>query len=323
MKHIFSNIREYKLMYLSSIIGYNSYIIGFDIGLQNVFINKIDNDQKIYNFLETNTFIYSSILSEYGGLSQLKFNLNDIHYFTKLNEIVFDNINNFDKIQNEFKKNIKDYLTSPLKIDILNENTINILQLKGDHNKYYSLLFIAVPFALKINNKNELIDKITKFISIFTKDIYHILSAVIIGLFINYSINEIPINIWIDNIKKDLIKEDKYLDFIKNYYDNNFRNGKFINNKIDNYILIRTKNFFDEYCNKNNKILTENPHEQVLLIYDTLIRSNDNWEKLIFNGMLNYNDNIGISLILGLIYEIIFSSSKINKNLLKRFSFKN
>jgi len=94
MKHIFSNIREYKLMYLSSIIGYNSYIIGFDIGLQNVFINKIDNDQKIYNFLETNTFIYSSILSEYGGLSQLKFNLNDIHYFTKLNEIVFDNINN-------------------------------------------------------------------------------------------------------------------------------------------------------------------------------------------------------------------------------------
>ena len=81
------------------------------------------------------------------------------------------------------------------------------------------------------------------------------------------------------------------------------------------------KNFFDNSCNKNNRILSENPAEQVLLIYDTLIRSRYKWDKLILFGMVNYNDNISISIILGCLYEILFSSTKINKNLIKRFSF--
>jgi hypothetical protein len=69
------------------------------------------------------------------------------------------------------------------------------------------------------------------------------------------------------------------------------------------------------------KLLTENPLEQVLLIYDTICRNNGNWEKLVLYGITNFNDNTSIGIILGIIYEIIFSTKRVNKNLIKRFSF--
>ena len=69
------------------------------------------------------------------------------------------------------------------------------------------------------------------------------------------------------------------------------------------------------------KLLSEKPQENVLLIYDILLRSRENWEKLILFGLTNFNDNISIGLILGILYELVFSTKQVNKNLIKRFSF--
>lgn len=136
--------------------------------------------------------------------------------------------------------------------------------------------------------------------------------------------NDIAIEIWLENINNDLkeVKEvNKYLDYINNYEEINFRNKKFVIKLIEEFVNERNMNFITNHGYKYNKYITDKPKEQVLLIYDTLIRSKANWEKNILFGICNFNDNIIISLVIGILYEIMYSSAGINKKLLKRFSF--
>jgi exosortase/archaeosortase family protein len=180
--------------------------------------------------------------------------------------------------------------------------------------------------ALKINDKDKLIKKLYEFLLEITNDFEHIFAVIVCSLFIIYALNGIDIDKWIENINKDLnelkgIEIEKYLDSLNNYYELNFRNNNFVEQKIEYVVDRRNYYFIENYCDKNNRILSERPFEQVLLIYDTLIRSKDNWEKLILFGMVNFNDNVSISIIIGCLYEILFSSRKVNKNLIKRFSF--
>ena len=203
-------------------------------------------------------------------------------------------------------------------------NSAKILNNSGNKGDYYSLIFLSVPFALKIKDKKDLIKSLENFIRKYTDDINQILACITCALFINYALNDIGINIWIEKLNEDLEGRDdseKYIDYINNYIENNFRNGEFIIKAIDEFTIERNKNFINNYCNRNNRLISEKPQEQVLLIYDTLLRSKENWEKIVLFGFCNWNDNPIISLVLGALYEILYKSTKINKNLLKRVSF--
>ena len=313
MKHI-SNIRDLKVMYITTSIGLISFIIGANnFGLDKVFQN---NNSTLIEMKNGNHYIYSIIISEFGGTAHIKYD-KELHYFLKLNELLYDNLEDKEKIIK--KTNIGKSI-----LDDFNENTMKLLLGKGDKNKYYSLIFLSVPFALKIHDKNKLVTNLYKFLSDITNNLDHILATITCALFINYALNDIKIEKWIKNINEDLNNlndNEKYLDSLNNYYELNFRNNQFIHQKIEYIVEERNKNFLNNYCTKNNRILTEHPVEQVLLIYDTIIRSENNWEKLILFGMVNFNDNISISIIIGALYEILFSSRKVNKNLIKRFSF--
>jgi hypothetical protein len=178
-------------------------------------------------------------------------------------------------------------------------------------DEYYSLIYLSVPFALKILDKKLLIKSLQEFILRYTNDINQILSTITCALFINYALNNIGINIWIDKLNEDLKEIDgseKYIDYINNYAENNFRNGEFVIRAIDQITVERNKNFINNYCNRNNRLLSEKPQEQVLLIYDTLLRSGENWEKLVMFGFCNWNDNPIISLVLGILYQILFKN---------------
>jgi len=309
-----SDIRNYKIMYLATTIGLISFKIGESFGLDKV----LKNNNRLLNAITSGTYnIYSFFISQYGGSASTKFDPEDIHYFLKLNELIYDNFEDKEKI-------IKKTNIGKVVIDEFNENTIKIILGKGDFKKYYSLIFLAIPFALKINDKDKLINTLLKFLSDITNDSEHIFATITCSLFINYALNGVEIEKWIENISEDLNKmkdSEKYIDYINNYYELNFRNNMFILQKIEFMVHERNKSFINNYCNKNNKILSQNPMEQVLLIYDTLLRCKSNWESLIFFGMVNFNDNISISIIIGILYELLFSSGKVNKYLLKRFSF--
>jgi hypothetical protein len=313
MEHSFSNIKDYKIMYLMNSIGSTTTIDAH---------NFENNKNNIYF---ANMYLYNYLLSNNNGIAHFKNNLN-MHLFLKLNEILYDNFDNKNMIIKKFKELIDNYKKSEYGIDIYNLNTIYIL---GDHkekdkNKYYSLIFLAVPFALKIKNKQTMIKEIDEFIKNFTNDENQILSTIVTGLFINYALNNINIEKWIENINHDiksLKTTEKYLDYINNYSEINFRNGTFITKKIENLVVERNISFYNNFCNKNDEIFGQKPEQQVLIILDSLLRSKDNWEKLILYGICNYGDNINTSIVIGILFEIIFSSNKINKNLLKRFRF--
>ena len=317
------NIKNFSVMYLAASIGTQSSHLLEDF-------NDISTSAQIS---QINFYLYNLLISNYGGLTHFtipydkRYNKKN-SYLLNILEIIYDNLD-----QDDYKKIndliIKDSLNIKKEDTFFNKisiNTLQIFQNKEQFNKkeYYSFLFLAIPFALKILEKDKLILEITKYINLLTNDINHILSCITIGLFINYALNDIGINKWLDLIINDLNKikgSEKYIDYINNYVENNFRNGVFIPRRIDDFIIERNQNFIENYGSKYNKYLSVKSEEQVLLIIDSLLRCNDNWEKLVLYGITNYNDNISFGLILGILYEIMYSSVKINNNLIKRFSF--
>jgi len=317
-------LSNFPIMNITTCISTTVAVIANNLGL-NKPLDIIIADKN--DLLYFNLLVYNILVSKYGGVMDLKNIECSKHYFLHLNEIVFDNFDSNDKILSEFKQSISKYRTSKYVVDIFNLNSIQILNFEGDKTKYYSLIFLAIPFALKIDNKQLLIKKLSKFIREFTNSKEHLLSVIICALFINYALLGISTNLWIKNIDNDLkdsgeFKDiEEYLDYLKNYNELNFRGEKFIEKEIDLFIHERNKTFIKNYVKNGTKLLTENPLEQVLLIYDTICRNNGNWEKLVLYGITNFNDNTSIGIILGIIYEIIFSTKRVNKNLIKRFSF--
>jgi len=316
MKLNFSNIRDFKIMYITTSIG----VIANSEGVNTDIINK--NETLPYIKLLP-MYIYNILISRYGGLNHFRYN-SGLHCNLIINEIIFDNINK-DKLDTEKTvKEITNIKKTNCKLIELDINTMKVLMKIGEIDKYYSLIFLAVPFALKINDKKILIKQIDEFTRNFTDDLEHILATISCGLFIYYAQNNINLNKWLEHILDDLKEYEgfiRYSDYLNNYDEINFRNNKFINKKKEDLVSDRNNNFFNNFCSPKNSFFTQNPYEQVLLILDSLLRAEDNWEKLILFGITNFNDNISISLILGTLYEILFSTSKVNKNLIKRFSF--
>jgi len=317
------NIKNFPVMYLAA-----------SVGTQTVYIQEDFNDTSTSEIIQMNFYLYNILISNYGGLTHFsipdnkKYYKNN-HYYLNLLEIIYKNLektNDYEKINNLITQNIKDIKAEDTFVNKISINTLNIFQNKEKFNKkeYYSFLFLAIPFALKILEKDKLILEITKYINLLTNDINNILSCITIGLFINYALNDIGINKWLELIISDLNKikgSEKYIDYINNYIENNFRNSVFIPRRIDDFVIERNRNFIENYGSKYNKYLSVKFEEQVLLVIDSLLRSHDNWEKLVLYGLTNYNDNISFGLILGILYEIMYSSVKINNNLIKRFSF--
>jgi hypothetical protein len=304
------------------------------IGTEMSHLQNDFNVISISEIFQINLYLYNLIISDYGGITHFaipndkRYNRNN-SYLLNILEIIYKNLshdNDYKKLNELIVIDSLDIKKEDTYLNTISINTLNLFQNIKKFNKkeYFSLIFLAVPFGLKILDKEKLISEITKFINLYTDDINHLLSCITIGLFVNYALNEIGINKWLDMIINDLQKiegSEKYIDYINNYIENNFRNGVFVSKRIDHFITERNRNFIENYGSKYNKYLTVKAEEQILLVIDTLLRSNDNWEKIVLFGITNYNDNTSIGIILGILYEIIYNSVKINNNLIKRFSF--
>jgi hypothetical protein len=268
------NIRNFGSMYLASSIG--SYT--------NETLNRFNDTQSLNNKTVINLYVYNNIISEKGGIANFSSDIPN-NYLLTLNEIIYDSLDDLN-VDNLYKK-IKEVLDNlvidakNIYIQEVNLNSIYLLDKNREFQKseYNSLIFIGIPFALRIHDKKILIQKIDEYLRKYINDSEHILSVITIALFINYAMNDIAIEIWLENINNDLkeVKEvNKYLDYINNYEEINFRNKKFVIKLIEEFVNERNMNFITNHGYKYNKYITDKPKEQVLLIYDTLIRSKAN-----------------------------------------------
>jgi hypothetical protein len=302
-------LSNYKIIYLLNAIATEAQLKSIKFGFDNW-----EKQQNYNNIITSSIYIYNLLISECGGITHFKTKLG-MNCLLELNQKLYDEFNK--------RENIIMIISKCELIDI-HKNTLLMLVNKGDKKEYYSLIFLAVPFALKINDKKKLIKEIETFIRKYTNDTNQIICTIICGLFIHYALNKVHIDVWIEKINEDLgdkKEAEKYIDLLNNYDENNFRKGKFIIKPIEEIVVERNKNFFKEYSLRDDKLLAQRPEQQMILILDSLLRAGDNFEKLVLFGICNWSDNIVVSIILGILYEIIYSSTKINKNLLKRFSF--
>ena len=302
-------LSNYKIIYLLNAIATEAQLKSIKFGFDNW-----EKQQNYNNIITSSIYIYNLLISECGGITHFKTKLG-MNCLLELNQKLYDEFNK--------RENIIMIISKCELIDI-HKNTLLILFNKGDKKEYYSLIFLAVPFALKISDKKKLIKEIETFIKKYTNDTNQIICTIICGLFIHYALNKVHIDVWIEKINEDLgdkKEAEKYIDLLNNYDENNFRKGKFIIKPIEEIVVERNKYFFKEYSLRDDKLLAQRPEQQIILILDSLLRAGDNFEKLVLFGVCNWSDNIVVSIILGILYEIIYSSTKINKNLLKRFSF--
>ena len=302
-------LSNYKIIYLLNAIAMEAQLKATKFGFGNWI------KQQNYNLIVTsNIYIYNLLISECGGITHFKTKLG-INCLLELNQKLYNEFNKRDDIK---------MMVDKCEFGDIFENTLKILANKGDKKEYYSLIFLAIPFALKINDKKKLIKEIETFIKKYTSDTNQIICTIICGLFIHYALNKVHIDVWIEKINEDLrdkIEAEKYIDLLNDYDENNFRKGKFIIKPIEEIVVERNKNFFKEYSLRDDKLLAQRPEQQMILILDSLLRAGDNFEKLVLFGVCNWSDNIVVSIVIGILYEIIYTSTKINKNLLKRFSF--
>jgi len=302
-------LSNYKIIFLLNAIAMEAQLKATKFGFDNW------EKQQNYNLIVTSSiYIYNVLISECGGITHFKtkFGMNCL---LELNQKLYDEFNKRDDIKMIVKNG---------EFNDIQENTLLMLANKGDKKEYYSLIFLAIPFALKINDKKKLIKEIETFIKKYTNDTNQVICTIICGLFIHYALNKVHIEVWIEKINEDLgdkMEAEKYIDLLNNYDENNFRKGKFIIKPIEEIVVERNKYFFKEYSLRDDKLLAQRPEQQMILILDSLLRAGDNFEKLVLFGVCNWSDNIVVSIIIGILYEIIYTSTKINKNLLKRFSF--
>ena len=303
-------LSNYKIIYLLNAIAMEAELKSTKFGFDNWI------KQQNYNLIVSSSiYIYNVLISECGGITHFKTKLG-MNCLLELNQKLYDEFNKRD--------DIKMIVGNKCEFGDISKNTLKVLFNQGNKKEYYSLIFLAVPFALKINDKKKLIKEIESFIKKYTNDTNQIICTIICGLFINYALNKVHIDVWIEKINEDLgdkKEAEKYIDLLNNYDENNFRKGKFIIKPIEEIVVERNKNFFKEYCERDDKLLAQRPEQQMILILDALLRAGDNFEKLVLFGVCNWSDNIVVSIVLGILYEIIYNSTKINKNLLKRFSF--
>ena len=302
-------LSNYKIIYLLNVIAMEAQLKATKFGFDNW-----EKQQNYNNIVTSSIYIYNLLISECGGMTHFKTKLG-MHCLLELNQKLYDE---FDKRENIIM------IGKNGEFSDIHKNTLLMLVNKGEKKEYYSLIFLAIPFALKINDKKKLIKEIESFIKRYTNDTNQIICTIICGLFIHYALNKVHIDVWIEKINEDLgdkKEAEKYIDLLNNYDENNFRKRKFIIKPIEEIVVERNKTFFKEYSLRDDKLLAQRPEQQMILILDALLRAGDNFEKLVLFGVCNWSDNIVVSIIIGILYEIIYTSTKINKNLLKRFSF--
>jgi ADP-ribosylglycohydrolase len=168
------------------------------------------------------------------------------------------------------------------------------------------------------------------------------LGAITSALFVSLAINNIEPSNWIfelisllessviDNIVEENIPND-YVNYIKDkkifvdkwkkYQQIRFDKYKFKEIKLMMMPNYRSKFFHDMFhFNKNRIYPGAGGDDSVIIAYDALLDSKDNWEKLVVYSMLHVGDSDTTGTIAGAFYGAMYGITNISKRMTKKFN---
>ncbi len=166
------------------------------------------------------------------------------------------------------------------------------------------------------------------------------------ALFTAFAIENININKWpylliecleSDNVKKyidttpdsngksqEYIDYDRFINYWKKYVELKFVNGKPTNNRSDSNLILRVYFHYDNFVKDDSmsKTVGESGYGSVIMAYDSLIDSGDQWEKLVFYSMLHSGDSDTVGAIAASWYGALYGFKHIPENNLKYLEYK-
>jgi ADP-ribosylglycohydrolase len=168
------------------------------------------------------------------------------------------------------------------------------------------------------------------------------LGAITSALFISLAINNIEPSYWIfelisllessviDNIVEENIPND-YVNYIKDkkifvdkwkkYQQIRFDKYKFKEIKLMMMPNYRSKFYHDMFHFNNNRIYPgAGGDDSVIIAYDALLDSKDDWEKLVVYSMLHVGDSDTTGTIAGAFYGAFYGNTNISKIMTKKFN---
>jgi ADP-ribosylglycohydrolase len=198
----------------------------------------------------------------------------------------------------------------------------------------------SIPFGLmyyKKEDRKTLIQEIVNNIRLTHNNYTCIFGAIGLGLFLSYSRNGIPEQKWgyqltdyllskeFDDIMKELklydtdfvIAKEDYITLWKEYLFNTFKkDGTFYYKQGLSYDPIYRNNYwYNTFTNENEFVYGIGADDSLIIAYNSLLYSNENWQNMILQGVLGITDNSVMGMICGALYgcQYKFENVWINK----------
>lgn len=241
--------------------------------------------------------------------------------------------------KNSYVKNLELYIQKKSHINMITpemQNKLKSLKI-GDSINYDEQLNMpftfsqAIAIAIFYSDVEKIIQYVVDITVITNPNIIAILGAVSIALFVHFSIKKVDINVWLFSIKELIENISKY---IKSKYKQLYREQLIMNfiNKIDTFIRLRFdknkiykhdmiyemfiyrplfyyNNIMDDKSLLNPGVCAD---DAIIMIYDFLIDSNNNFEYLFIHSALHPGLSNVTAFVCNFLYGLIYEENTIN-----------
>jgi len=244
----------------------------------------------------------------------------------KIANVLKNSTKAFDNLMhggNDEKQTIQIYSQMPLTNEYIGE-------INDNHSA--DICVFTMPIGMYYCSKKDLeklIDMSFSLSKLAHNNIFGILAGFTSAYFVSLAIQEIAIEKWIfmlidllesNTIKKRLDLDNNkimidYLEYIRNwrkYVDKRFKEGKISLSNSDQNFIYKLKFHWDFYIDNH----IDNSITALITTYDTLLGSESNLEKIIFEALFIPINTICIGNLVGGLYGLMYDYNTIPKNLI-------
>ena len=280
---------------------------------------------------------YVDFFIKNGGINDFKFNPNmqsitNYIFLKNINKVLFENHNNEqikslieNKIKSVHKKNNQKYKNGFI------DNNIDEKQY-GKKNTIFDsdILVFVLPISMYYDDFDKIIEISVHITKLIQNNIISIVSSIVMCSFVYMAKNKIDIEKWAkkifeliqtDKVKKYLDLEDnanmiQYIEVLKIW--DLYLNFRFVDNKVSINLSDDNKMFqiskFTEFTCKNYKLGSDCVN-CAIIVYDTLLTEEGNFERCVFKSMLLFGQVVVIGGVLGFLYPLLYKYENIPKKL--------